>query len=176
MHLGRCYPRSVYKDFYIGLDYVGFDYPPRKVFFEQRGGFPSGTLAVIWQDVEVLSTIGERLDDGPSVYWKIEHPTVSDSWIDFYWGMLLDQAPPGQPNWVTWRYDIFFSSVKYGTCFFNHVQPDIQCGAFFPGLMDSATHTWTDLLDPPAFTNLNTFYLYAATWARDTYQPYKTRP
>lgn len=176
MHLGNCYPRSIHADFSTSLSANSTMAPPRKVFLNSNGNFTSGTLALPWFNVDVMSEVGERVDSPLSIRYKLPHPTVSDNFIYYYW--IVEETPLGIPEENMYRrlLEFWHGGTKYGLIdsglgFMNNrcdTIPKAVIGSFF---------VWTSLANGALFTHIGGFNLQCVIWGQDAdYQPYRTRP
>jgi len=172
-HVGKYYPRTIRPD----MAFIGYDgwVPPRKLFYKATSGGTLGTLAAPWQNIEVLTDVGDNETDRDKITWQIDHPTVPDNYIKAIWTIKHRTNPvPSQrlPD-VSWLFEFWHQGTKYGDQELLTTQ-QIFLGALRLGFQ---WISWNHLINLALFRQINQSQAYAGTWEQQPeYHPYRHEP
>jgi len=134
MHVGKSWPTSLVNRVRNGNSGT-YQTPPRKLSIDNAPMGQSGSVAIAWQDLVVVSSVGERWSgDELWTIYTFEHPTDSSLTIVSRIRYKVSQPAPGFPayseyewhteafsgatvvarNEITTTLDLVFGGAQYG--------------------------------------------------------------
>lgn len=169
-HVGKVYPR--YQPYDLSLKTIDEWCPPRKLYFTVSNLGTNGTLAPPWQNLTILSPIGDYDVVNQTITYRFDHPTVPDNYLLAIWDVyhLVSPIPSNRRPAVRITVEFWFDGLKYGD-----VTNDYS-GAVFLGVAHLAIQwqQWLNRLDTSKLWITNLCKIFAGTWAQQPeYHPYR---
>jgi len=170
MQAGKVFPTRYAIDFNVGNFYTP-RLAPRCCHLLNFGP-ANGTIAAVWEDIEVISLPSERLDSPVRLRWKFEHPTISNNFVYLY--QTPELSLPGIP-YTNYRFEnvleFWYAGSKLAD--FLHYHRNFPMWDVFPDAFASVV-SWNHLTNPAEFTDMGETQIYAASWEQQPeYHPYR---
>jgi len=170
MHAGKLFPLFKSRDFDVGNFWTPRNVPRCGKLINSFTAH--GDYAVEWQGLTVISLPVERIDPGPKLRWRFEHPIIT--------GMYLDLISDFHENVVGDPYSNFrwkhTAEFWYGGTKWAFAEAFIQSFPMFNIYPDDfwSADTWSGIVNPAHFLDMGESHIYSAEWDdQPDYHPYR---